>query len=352
MLYQKSWYTILFFCLLIAVAVYSIGVGAVHISPADILKIFSQSLGFSYGSDIDEGIKNIFAFIRLPRVVLGMLIGAGLAVSGVAMQGLFRNPLADPTLIGISAGASLSAVSVIVVFSSLPFYKALPEQYQYYFLNVVTFIGAAFTSLLVFRMSRTKGVTVLATLLLGGLAINAICRASVDLLTYIADDAQIRNATFWSMGSLNGATWVIVLSIVPFILIPVVVLPFLGKALNAFALGEKEAQFLGINVKRLKLSVIVFATMAVGASVAVAGIIGFVGLIVPHIVRRISGENYTLLLVNSALFGATLLTLSDVLSRTIIAPAELPIGIITAFIGTPVFVFLLIQQKKQLKFSL
>ncbi|WP_126972578.1 FecCD family ABC transporter permease [Gynurincola endophyticus] len=352
MLYQKSWYTILFFCLLIAVAVYSIGVGAVHITPTDIIKIFSQSLGFAYGADIDEGLKNIFLFIRLPRVVLGMLIGAGLAVSGVAMQGLFRNPLADPTLIGISAGASLSAVSVIVVFSSLPFYKALPEQYQYYFLNIVTFIGAALTSLLVFRMSRAKGITVLATLLLGGLAINAICRASVDLLTYIADDAQIRNATFWSMGSLNGATWVIVLSIVPFILIPVIVLPFLGKALNAFALGEKEAQFLGVNVKRLKLMVIVFATMAVGASVAVAGIIGFIGLIVPHIVRRISGENYTLLLVNSALFGATLLTLSDVLSRTIIAPAELPIGIITAFIGTPVFVFLLIQQKKQLKFSL
>ncbi len=352
MLYQKSWYTVLFFSLLIVVSIYSVGVGAVHISPADILKIIAQALGLSYGADIDEGLKNIFLFIRLPRVVLGILIGAGLAVSGVAMQGLFRNPLADPTLIGISAGASLSAVSVIVVFSTLPFYKALPEQYQYYFLNVVTFLGAAITSILVFRMARTNGTTVLATLLLGGLAINAICRASVDLLTYVADDAQIRNATFWSMGSLNGATWVIVVSILPFILLPVAALPLLGKALNAFALGEKEAHFLGVNVKRLKLMVIVFATMAVGASVAVAGIIGFIGLIVPHIVRKITGENHASLFINSALFGATLLTLSDVLSRTIIAPAELPIGIITAFIGTPVFVLLLVQQKKQLKFSL
>jgi iron complex transport system permease protein len=280
---------------------------------------------------------------------MAVLIGAGLSVAGVAMQGLFRNPMADPGLIGISFGASLFAVLVIVVISALPTLYIDELMPRYYLLSIFTFAGACLTSLLVFRISRTGGKTVLVTLLLAGLAINGLCRALIDLITYTANDQQLRNATIWTMGSLGGATWQIVLMLLPFIITPIILLPRLAKSLNAFALGENEAAYLGINVKRLKTLIIVLATMAVGASVAVAGIIGFVGLIVPHMVRTISGNDHRGLLLNSALAGASLLTLADVCSRVLIAPAELPIGIVTAVLGTPVFVMLLLKQKKQLR---
>jgi iron complex transport system permease protein len=198
-------------------------------------------------------------------------------------------------------------------------------------------------------LAKVGGKTSIITLLLAGLALNALCRALTDLVTTVANDEQLRTATFWSMGSLGGASWTSVTALIPFILLPLLVLPVLGKSLNAFALGENEAAYLGINVKRLKLWVLVMATLAVGASVAVAGIIGFIGLIVPHMLRSISGSDHRRLLPNCALLGAALLTLADVISRTLIAPAELPIGIVTAIMGTPVFIALLLKQKRQLR---
>ncbi|NML20408.1 iron ABC transporter permease [Pseudoflavitalea sp. G-6-1-2] len=346
---RNKWITITLIVLLIAVVILSAGIGAMKIPPAQVMAVLLNKLGIHLPVIYDEGVENVLLHIRLPRVVMAVLVGAGLAISGVAMQGLFRNPLADPALIGISSGASLSAVLVIVLISSLPALHIDNYLPRYYLLNVITFLGACATSLLVFRISRSGGKTMLVTLLLAGVALNALCRALTDLITTTANDEQLRNATFWSMGSLGGASWNVVLTLLPFVLAPILMLPGLAKSLNAFALGENEAAYLGINVKRLKTKIIILATLAVGASVAVAGIIGFVGLIVPHMVRSVSGNDHRSLLLNSTLLGASLLTLADVFSRTIIAPAELPIGIVTAVLGTPVFVMLLIKQKKQLR---
>ncbi len=346
---KRKWTTIALIVLLIVVMILAAGIGAMRIAPQQVVAILLHQAGIQLPVGYDEGMANVLLQIRLPRVIMGMLVGTGLAISGVAMQGLFRNPLADPGLIGISSGASLCAVLVIVLISSLPVLHIDSLLPRYYLLNLITFIGACATSLIVFRLSRIGGKTLLATLLLAGLALNALCRAMTDLITFVANDEQLRNATFWTMGSLGGATWTVVFTLLPFIAIPVLLLPRLAKSLNAFALGEQEAAYLGINVKKLKTLIVILATLSVGACVAVAGIIGFVGLIVPHIIRGITGNDHRSLLVNSALFGASLLTLADVVSRTIIAPAELPIGIVTAVLGTPVFIMLLLKQKKQLR---
>ena len=335
--------------LMIGTAVMASGIGAMHIAPHQVIAILLKQINIRIPASYDEGLANVLLQIRLPRVIAAMLIGSGLAVAGAAMQGLFRNPMADPTLIGISFGASFFAVLTIVVLSSLPILNNSSLIPKYYLLNVTTFAGACLTSFLVFRLSKTGGRSLITTLLLAGLAINALCRALTDLVTYVANDEQLRTATFWTMGSLGGITWSSVLALLPFMLVPIILLPRLAKSLNVFALGEQEAAYLGIKVKRLKTMIVVLTTLLVGASVAVAGVIGFVGLIVPHMLRSVIGSDHRLLLPNCALLGATLLMIADVVSRTIIAPAELPIGIVTAVIGTPVFVLLLIKQKKQLR---
>jgi iron complex transport system permease protein len=346
---KPKWLTISLIILLLATVIVASGIGAMSIAPQQVIAILLNKFGLHLPVAYDDGMANVLLQIRLPRVVMAVLVGAGLAVSGASLQGLFRNPMADPALIGISWGASLCAVIVIVLLSSQPFLHIDALIPRYYLLNIMTFLGACATSLIVFRLSKVGGKTSIITLLLAGLALSALCRALTDLVTTVANDEQLRTATFWTMGSLGGASWTSVTALIPFIIIPLQVLPVLGKALNAFALGEQEAGYLGINVKKLKLWVIIMATLAVGASVAVSGIIGFVGLIVPHMLRSISGNDHRKLLPNCALLGAALLTLADVISRTLIAPAELPIGIVTAILGTPVFILLLLKQKKQLR---
>ncbi|WP_018344231.1 FecCD family ABC transporter permease [Cytophaga aurantiaca] len=339
--------------LLLTFVVLSAGNGALHISPIQVISIILHKVGISDIAAFDEGQYNVFWIIRFPRVMLGLLIGAGLALSGAALQGLFRNPLADPGLIGISAGASLSAVLVIVflsMLSSTPYFALVEGMVGYYTLNIVTFIGSCITSFIVFSASRTNGKTNVTTMLLGGIAINALCGAMIGLITYYATDAELRNITFWTLGSLGGASWNTVFTVLPFILIPVVMLPRLSKALNTLALGEKEASYLGVSVDKLKIQIIIFSTMAVGSAVAVAGIISFVGLVVPHVLRMMGGHNQRYILIGSSLAGALLLTGSDLLARVIVAPAELPIGVITALIGTPVFAWILLRHKKESQF--
>jgi iron complex transport system permease protein len=324
------------------------GIGAMPISPLQVIAILMDKAGLHLPVAYSTGMADVLLQIRLPRVCLGMLVGAGLAISGAALQGLFRNPLADPSLIGISAGASFFAVLTIVSFSAVTFVLDGSTLPGYYLLNGITFLGACFTSLLVFRLSRTGGRTLIATLLLAGLAINALCGAFTGLITYTANNEQLRSITFWSMGSLGAASWNTIIALSPFVVLPLVLLPRLSRSLNAFALGEAEAAYLGVNVKKLKQQVIVLTTLIVGACVAVSGIIGFVGLIVPHMLRTATGNDHRHLLADSALLGASLLTLADVLSRVIISPAELPIGIVTAILGTPLFILLLMKQKKYL----
>lgn len=345
---RRSLTTTTLILLLITSVLFASGMGAMHIPPMQVISIICNSIGIHLPVDYNEGMAGVLIQIRLPRVCLGVLIGAGLAAAGASLQGLFRNPLADARLIGVSSGASLFAVVTIVAISGIP---ALAGNHlaKYYLLNAATFTGACLASVVVFRISKAGNKTMTTTMLLAGLGINALCESIIGLITSTANNEELRNITFWLLGSLGGASWGMVLSLLPFILVPICLLPQLSKSLNAFSLGEAEAMHLGINVKRLKTTIIVLATLSVGASVAAAGIIGFVGLIVPHILRGISGSDHRSLLPNSALLGASLLTLADTFSRTIIAPAELPIGIVTALLGTPLFIALLLKQKKAIK---
>lgn len=325
--------------------------GALHMSPGQVFAILLDRMGLHLSIPYTQGMKDVLLQIRLPRVCLGALVGSGLAIAGASLQGLFRNPLADPVLTGISSGASLAAVMVLVLFNAAA--QAGAEGWTsklsgYYLLNIATFVGACLSSILVFRLSRTRGKTLVAALLLAGLGMNALCNALTGLVTYSANNEQLRSVTFWLMGSLGAASWNTVLSLLPFIALPIALLPILARSLNAWSLGESEAMHLGFDVRRLKIGIILLTTLSVGAAVAVSGIIGFVGLIVPHILRTLTGSDFRRLLPDSALFGAALLVLADLFSRTILAPAELPIGIVTAVLGAPVFLLLLYRQKKTL----
>ena len=281
--------------------------------------------------------------IRLPRTVMGALVGAALAVSGAVMQGLFRNPLADPGLVGVSAGAGFGAIVAIVLGGALP--AGLAALFGNYLVPVAAFVGAWVSMLVLYRVSTRRGRTSIATMLLAGIALAALMGAIQGVLVYIADDAQLRTLTFWGMGSLAGATWAKVLAAAPLILTSLVFAPVLARGLNGLALGEAAAAHIGIPVQRLKNTAILMVAGAVGAAVAVSGGIGFVGIVVPHLLRLMVGPDHRYLLLNSALLGAALLLVADVISRSVIAPAELPIGIVTATLGGPFFLWILLRQR-------
>ncbi|KAA2240811.1 iron ABC transporter permease [Chitinophaga agrisoli] len=330
--------------LLLLVIIIATGTGAMHISPAQVVAILLERAGIRLPVAYPEHMVAVLWMIRLPRVILAVLIGAGLGISGAALQGLFRNPLADPALIGVSAGASLTAVVLIVLQPWLHF--AGGNMWQSYLQNIITFAGAMITVWTVFRMSVYGNRAVISIMLLCGIAINALCGAFTGLMTFIADNEQLRNITFWTLGSLGGASWQTVLAVLPFVGLPVLLLPGMAPALNVFALGEQEAMHSGVKVNKLKTQLIIYATMAVAAGVAVAGIISFIGLVVPHITRQFTGPDHRVLIPCSALAGALLLTVADLICRTIIAPAELPVGIITAITGTPFFIWLILKDKR------
>jgi iron complex transport system permease protein len=284
--------------------------------------------------------------IRLPRAVLGMLVGASLAVSGAVMQGLFRNPLADPGLVGVSSGASLGAVLLIVLGST--FFGPLFAVFGFYALPVAAFSGGLVTTLLLYKIATRSGQTSVATMLLAGIALGALAGAVTGVLIFMADDKQLRDLTFWGLGSLAGANWMKILSAGPIILVSLAVVPFLARGLNALTLGEAAAFHMGIPVQRLKNIAIVSVAASTGASVAVSGGIGFVGIVVPHVLRMLIGPDHRYLLPASALLGGTLLIFADMIARTIVPPAELPIGIITAFAGAPFFLWILLRGRSHM----
>lgn len=281
--------------------------------------------------------------IRAPRTVMGMAVGAALAVSGALMQGLFRNPLADPGLVGVGAGAGLGAISAIVLAASLP--VALSDALGYYLVPAAAFLGGWISTLVLYRVATRRGRTSVAMMLLAGIALGALAGALSGVLVYMATDAQLRDLTFWGLGSLAGATWSKVATGLPVMLPALIAAPFLARGLNALALGEAPAFHLGIHVQRVKRVAILAVAAATGAAVAMSGGIGFIGIVVPHLLRLAVGPDHRHLLVNSALLGAALLLFADVISRTIIAPAELPIGIVTAVLGAPVFLWILFRQR-------
>ena len=278
--------------------------------------------------------------IRMPRVCLSLLVGACLAVSGAMVQGLFRNPLADPSLIGVSGGAAVGAAFAIVLGGTWGWFAPSWN------LPLFAFIGGALVTALVYRLGVGALGTSVATMLLAGVAINAMTSACISYLATTAEDVRLRNLVYWLMGSFNVASWEKVSWVAPFALLSLAMIPVLWKGLNALLLGESEARHLGIRVERLRLWVIVLAALAVGVSVASVGVIGFVGLVVPHIVRLMLGPDHRWLLSGSALLGATLLSLADLAARLVVEPQELPVGVLTAALGAPFFLFLVVQRRR------
>jgi iron complex transport system permease protein len=281
--------------------------------------------------------------IRLPRIAMACMIGAMLATAGTIMQGLFRNPLAEPGLVGVSAGAALAAAATIVLGDRIlaGTHVTLP----FAILPIAAFGGALVTTAILYRFATREGRTSIATLLLAGLAIGALAQAGIGLLIFMADDRQLRDITFWTLGSLSGSTWGKAGAIAPFLLALVMAVPFIANGLDRMVLGEAEAFHMGVAVERLKRAAIVLVAAAAGAAVAFAGIIGFVGIVVPHLLRLLIGPDNRYLLPASALLGASMLLLADAVSRTIVAPAELPIGIVTATVGAPFFLWILLRRR-------
>ena len=281
--------------------------------------------------------------IRMPRLFLGIMVGAALAVSGAVMQGLFRNPLADPGLVGVGAGAGLGAILAIVAGGLLPLWAA--DMAGTALVPLAAFCGGWLSTILLYRVSTRHGRTSVATMLLAGIALGALAGAVSGILVYMADDRQLRDLTFWGLGSLAGATWSKLLVAGPLIMLAIGGALCLGRGLNGLALGEATASHLGVPVQRLKSMAILSVAAATGAAVAVSGGIGFIGIVVPHLLRLATGPDHETLLLNAALLGATLLLGADIISRLIIAPAELPIGIVTAVLGAPVFLWILLRRR-------
>lgn len=311
----------------------AIGIGPVSLGVGEVWAVLLSPFS---GHNLQE--HAVVWQLRLPRLLLAIMTGSTLALAGAALQGLFRNPLADPGLIGVSSGAALAAGAVIVFAGITASAWLLP---------IAAFAGGLGAVLLVASIAKVSGGTSVATLLLAGIAMTAISTAGLGMLSFLADDFALRSLTFWTLGSLARAGWQELLPVLPLLLTALWVMLGMARPLNALLLGEAEARHLGVDVERLKRTLLVCATLGVGAAVSITGIIGFVGLLVPHLVRLLSGPDHRIVMPASALGGALLMVWTDTLSRTVVAPAELPVGIITSLIGGPFFIWLLIQQRQK-----
>jgi iron complex transport system permease protein len=331
--------------LLLAAVVASAGIGAFSFTPDRMLRYLGQGLGWVPATAGDALDRNVFLRLRLPRVLLAGLTGAVLGVSGTLMQGLFRNPIVEPGLAGTSAGAALGAAAVFVLGgkTTLAFTAPLGSLA----VPVVAFAGAFAATMLVYRLSTSFGKVNVFTLLLAGIAVNAVCGAGTGFLSYVARDPQARNITFWNLGTFTTADWRGVTLVALFFAVCFAVALRHGKALNALMLGEDEAAYLGIDPRRLVLRLLVVNTVMVAVATAMVGVIAFVGLVVPHVLRMTRSADYAFLLPGSALLGAVLMEVIDVVARVVIPPAELPIGIITAVVGAPVFLWILLRQERR-----
>lgn len=324
--------------LLFVAFVLAVAIGPKVIHPAEIAEILWRALTGQLASEADEF---IILHIRFPRAVLAVLVGGALAASGAVMQGLFRNPLADPGLVGVTSGAALST-SFMIVLGGAVFGREFAAMGRFA-LPLAAFAGALATTMLIYSLARRGGRTVVSVLLLAGVAIGSLSGAIIGMLIYIADDQQLRTIQFWSMGSLGSASWASLALVGPLLLLCLIALPFHANRLNSLLFGEQEAHYLGVNVERLKSQLIVLVALAVGAAVSLSGGIGFVGLVVPHLVRLVIGPDHRRLIPCSILLGAVLLLIADIGARTLHPPAEIPIGILTALLGAPFFLWLLLK---------
>ena len=317
--------------------------GAYAISPLQLWQVLLDMLG---GSAQPSPEHLVFMNIRLPRLLLGVAAGAALGMSGALMQGLFRNPLADPGLIGVSSGAALAAGMTIVLGSM--WFPEMPRTLGSWTLVLMAFLGSLFVTVLVYALSQQDGTTRVGIMLLAGVAVNALAGAGLGYLTFLATDEQLRNIQFWLLGSLGGARWSAVALVFSIVLAALGAGLTLARPLNAIALGETQAALLGVPVERVKRFAVLVTALAVGAVTATTGIIGFIGLVAPHCVRLVAGPNHRIVLPGSALLGAALVLAADSVARTMVKPAELPLGVLTAFVGVPFFLLLLRHFKNRL----
>jgi iron complex transport system permease protein len=322
-------------CVGLAIAfVVALGIGAVVISPMQVVSILLHELGLDTGIAFEPYQQAALISVRLPRIILALASGATLGVAGASLQALFRNPLAEPLLIGVSGGAACGAVAWIV-------FGGMGLGLGAWGLPFAAFGASLLATAGVMMGARGEGRLDVATLLLSGLAMNALTGATLGYIIYLASETQVRTLTFWMLGSLGGATWGAIAPAVLLMAIAVAVLLPLARPFDALALGEAEAGHLGVAVERVKRLTVVAVALGVGAGTALTGVVGFVGLIAPHIVRLVGGSDHRFVIPGSALLGALIVTLADVLARTLVAPAELPIGVVTSAIGAPFFFWLL-----------
>jgi len=301
----------------------------------------SLSLRTLWQEPISDVTWHIWLNIRLPRVLLAVVVGCALANAGAVMQGLFRNPLADPGLLGISSGGALFVAIMIVMSIAVPPVLALYSQ------MLAAFLGSLCIALLVYSISHS-GHANLSRLLLAGIAINALSGAAIGVLSYISDDQQLRQFSLWMMGSLGQAQWSS-LTIAASLLVPASIFTlFQARKLNLLQLGDEEAHYLGVDVKRTKLILLLLSALLIGGSVSVSGVIGFIGLVIPHLIRMHLGADHRWLLPASALGGAVILLAADTLARTLVAPAEMPVGLITSLIGGPYFLWLILRRRENI----
>ncbi|WP_417314229.1 FecCD family ABC transporter permease [Enterobacter sp.] len=295
------------------------------------------SLLWSHG---DDALRQIWFTIRLPRVLLALVIGGSLALAGCVMQGLFRNPLADPGLLGISSGAALAVALWVVLPLTLPALAML------YAPMLAAFLGALAATVAIFLLSRQPGSS-LSRLLLVGIAINALCGAAVGVLSWLSNDAQLRQLSLWGIGSLGQAQWSTLLAVTSLMVPTVWVIWRLATALNLLQLGEEEAHYLGVDVKGVQRILLLCSALLVAAAVAVSGVIGFIGLVVPHLMRMWLGADHRAVVPGSVLAGAALLLVADTVARTLVAPAEMPVGLLTSILGAPWFLWLIFRRGGQ-----
>jgi iron complex transport system permease protein len=326
--------TVILVTLLAVTVLGSASVGQFPLTAAEIFASIGRRIGLAAPDDAARFADGALWNVRFPRILLGLIVGAALGIAGTLMQGMFGNPLAEPGVIGVSAGCAVGACSAIVFNITWLGEATVP---------VAAFVFGLLTTFAVYFLSRSTGRTQILTLVLTGIAVNAIANALIALCVFLADTASREQIVFWQLGSLNGASWTAVGATLPFLVIGTIGALYSASKLDLLALGERQARHLGVNVERLRILAIVCVAILTSAAVAYAGIIAFVGLIIPHLLRLIVGPSHRALIPASALGGALLISLADVLSRTLVPFADLPIGMFTALVGGPVF-FLLMRR--------
>ncbi|AJQ94046.1 FecCD family ABC transporter permease [Gynuella sunshinyii] len=333
----QLWHHVLLLVLLMVLMGFALTIGSSGIALGEVLQTLFSS------NPVSDDIRVIILQVRLPRVCLAAIIGALLGISGTAIQGLFRNPLAEPSILGVTSGASLVTMIMLIMFPSL--ITTLGQWLGTFVIPLIACTGALIAMLMVLLIQGQQSGSS-ANLILAGIAVNLIAGAGISLSAYLATDHQLRSLTFWALGTLSAASWprVLVTGLTLAMVLPALILS--AKALNVMLLGDSEARHMGFNIQRTRRVIIVLSSLAIASAVGFTGNIGFIGLVIPHINRMMFGPQHQHLFPLTALTGAALLVLADCLARVIIAPAEIPVGIITACIGGPFFIFLLIKNRR------